>query len=48
MYSSAILPLSVTNDKSNKRLTKLQREAFNLNVESLLGQALIGLLLGDG
>lgn len=48
MLSSAILPLADINDKGKKRLSNLEREAFKLDVESKEGQALIGLLLGDG
>lgn len=33
---------------NNKRLTKSEREAVNLSIESKEGQALIGHLLGDG
>jgi hypothetical protein len=48
MLSSAILPLADINDKRKKRLSNLERGAFKLDVESKEGQALIGLLLGDG
>ncbi len=44
LNSAVILPLG----QSVKRLCKAEREAFELRVESKEGQALVGLILGDG
>ena len=45
ILNSAVIPLG---QSVQKRLSKAEREAFELRVESKEGQALVGLLLGDG